>query len=165
MQTRQPPCHQGIRGDIFGLGLPGFFQVLFAAAWSSPFASLLASMRGPDVATFRGILPLAALIRSLFVKATGPNRTAEHKKKTMNTKQTQKQKSDEGSWPARTVGHEQSTKEQQSNKSYSLLPTPQVSGMLKATSTGRLSRQAFSVEGRETENAQQSKKKDYENEN
>jgi hypothetical protein len=35
--------------------------------------------------------------------------------------------------------------------------------LLKATSTGRLSRQAFSVEGRETENAQQSKKKDYEN--
>jgi len=30
-------------------------------------------------------------------------------------------------------------------------------------STGRLARQAFSVEGRETENAQQSKKKDYEN--
>jgi hypothetical protein len=90
-------------------------------------------MRGPDVATFRGILPLAALMRSLFVKATGPNRTAEHKKKTMNTKQTQKQKSDEGSWAARTVGHEQTATEQQSNKSYSLLPTPQVSGMLKTT--------------------------------
>ena len=34
---------------------------------------------------------------------------------------------------------------------------------LKTTPTGRLARQAFSVEGRETENAQQGKKKDYEN--
>ena len=112
-----------------------FFQVRFAPAWFSPVASPLASMRGPDVATFRGLLPLAALMRSLFVKATGPNRTDEHKKKTMKKEQTQNQKSDKGSWPARTVGHGQSTEGQLQNESYSFLPTPSVSAGLKTTPT------------------------------
>jgi hypothetical protein len=42
------------------------FQILFSSVLSlSPYTSLLAH-RGPDVATFRGILPLAALCRRLF---------------------------------------------------------------------------------------------------
>jgi hypothetical protein len=43
-------------------------------------------------------------MRSLFVKATGPNRAAEHKKKTMKTKQTQNRNQTKAPGPTEQLG-------------------------------------------------------------
>jgi len=144
-KCRPPPLRQrGISwSTCFGLGLLEIFSGPVCSCLVQPCRLTACFHEGAGRGSFRGILPLAALIRSLFVKATGPNRTAERKKKTMKTEQTQNQKTDEGSRPARTVGHEQ-TQQRPPNASYLLLPTPPVSGMLKATSAGRPVPQAFS---------------------
>ena len=155
-----PPARTQV-GQMFRFGFAGNF---FRSVCSCPVQPCRLTARfheGAGRGALRGLLPLAALMRSLFVKATGPNRAAEHKKKIMKTEQTQNQKSDEGSRPARAVGHEQ-TQQRPPNASYSLLPTPPVSGMLKATSAGRPVPQAFFVKG-ERPRTHSSKKKDYEN--
>ena len=73
------------------------------------------------------------LIRSLFVKATGPNRAAEHKKKTMKKEQTPIQIRSRLFARPEQLSTDTNAEGLERHESYFLLPTPTASESLKPT--------------------------------